>query len=309
MICWAAAVIVLAAGWAPALFGQTPGRDFTIVALPDTQKYAKTNAAIFQAQADWIIANRTNLNIVYVAHLGDITDNGDEQPYQWDAATNALYRLLDPMLTGTKDGIPTGVVPGNHDHYGGTKLYNQFFGLGVFTNRSWYGGYYGADNQNHYDFFSASGMDFVVVHSDFYDKKLNYEPLNAWANAVLKSNANRRAIVVTHCILKADGAYDPKRDPSLYESLKDNANLFLMLCGHNHGEAYRAETNSSHVIHVALSNYQSRANGGDGWLRLYRFWPSNNVIAVQTYSPTLGQFERDADSEFEMPYNMQGLTK
>lgn len=286
---------------------ETAGRDFTVVALPDTQFYAQTNSAIFQAQADWILSQRTNLNIAYVAHLGDLTDDGDNEPQQWNAVTNALYRLLDPKLTGMPDGIPFGVVPGNHDHYGNTKLYNQFLGLGVFTNRSWYGGRFGPNNQNHYDQFSASGLDFIVVYLDYNGRQLDYAPLDAWANAVLKSNVQRRAIVVTHCILRADGSYDARRSPSLYESLKDNPNLFLMLCGHNHGEYNRAETNGAHVVHIALSDYQAYPNGGNGFLRLYQFSPLQNVIRVKTYSPSLDQYETDANSQFEIPYRMSGI--
>jgi hypothetical protein len=277
--------------------GAAPQPDFTIVALPDTQFYAKTNAAIFQAQADWIIANRTKLNIVYVAHLGDIVDDGDNQPYQWDAATNALYRLF-------VSGIPLGVVPGNHDHRGGTKLYDQFFGLGVFTNRPWYGGHYGADNRNHYDLFRGGDMDFVAVYTDFNRDKIDYAPLDVWANGVLRSNVNRRAIAVTHCILKTDGTDDPARTPTLYDSLKSNPNLFLMLCGHNHGEAYRAETNGNRVVHIALSDYQTEPNGGNGWLRLYQFSPTGNVVRVRTYSPTLNQYRTSSTSQFTIPYLM-----
>lgn len=278
--------------------------DFTVVALPDTQFYTTTNAAIFQAQADWIVANREKLNIVYVTHLGDIVNDGDTQPYQWDAATNALYRLLDPARTGLPGGIPLGVIPGNHDHPGGTKLFNQFFGLGTFTNRWWYGGNYGGNNQNHYDRFSASGLDFVVVGVDYDGQKLDYKPLDAWANGVLAANADRRAIAVTHCILKTDGSYDPNRAPSLYASLSDHPNLFLMLCGHNHGEAYRAETNQNRIVHIVLSDYQSDINGGNGWLRQYQFSPRHNVIRVQTYSPTLHQYRLGPQSQFEIPYPM-----
>lgn len=114
-----------------AVHAETPGRDFTIMASLDTQFYAEPNAAIFQAQADWIIAKRTNPNIVYVAHLGDITDGGDNETYQWYAETTAFCRLLNPMLAGLPDGIPTAVVPGNYDHVGGTKLYNQLLGPSV----------------------------------------------------------------------------------------------------------------------------------------------------------------------------------
>ena len=36
------------------------------------------------------------------------------------------------------------------------------------------------------------------------------------------------------------------------------------------------------------------------------FSPANSVIRVKTYSPTLDLWETDADSQFELPYAMQG---
>jgi VCBS repeat-containing protein len=57
-------------------------------------------------------------------------------------------------------------------------------------------------------------------------------------------------------------------------------------------------------------DYQSRANGGDGWLRYFTFKPSENRIYAYTYSPTrnngLGEFETDDSSQFVLDYDMQG---
>ena len=39
-------------------------------------------------------------------------------------------------------------------------------------------------------------------------------------------------------------------------------------------------------------------------MRYYTFSPSNNVIRAFTYSPWLNKYERDADSQFTLPYDM-----
>jgi hypothetical protein len=283
-----------------------PGPDFTIVVLPDTQFYSASYPATYQAQVDWIIANRTNLNIVYVAHVGDIVDGGDTLPAQWLNATNAMYRLESPVRTGLPGGIPYGVVPGNHDHTGGTTLYNTYFGAAHFAGRSYYGGNLGGNNQSHYDLFSAGGLNFIALFADFSSTagEVNYTTVDAWANSVLATNADRRAIVVSHCILAANGSYDGSRSPSIYADLKGNTNLFLMFCGHNTGEALRTETYQGRTVNICLSDYQGLANGGNGWLRTYQFSPSNNVIHVKTYSPTLLQYDTDAGSQFDLAYSM-----
>lgn len=280
-----------------------PGPDFTVVALPDTQFYSQDYPSIFQNQTDWIVANRTNLNIVYVAHLGDMTDDADSQMYQWTNCANAMYRLEDPVTTGLPEGIPYGPLLGNHDHVGGTAGFNQFFGVPHFSAKPWYSGHMGADNQNHYDLISAGGLDFVIVFMDWNYDSLDYAPIDAWSDGVLKANASRRAIVVNHDILAVGGAWDP-RGQAIYDNLKDNPNLFLMLCGHNAGEGKRQDTFEGRTVYSCLSDYQNYANGGNGFLRLYRFSPSNNVIHVQTYSPYLNQHETDADSQFDLAYDM-----
>ena len=290
------------------------GPDFTIVALPDTQYYNGALSSIYQSQTDWVIANRTNLNIVYVSSLGDIVNDGDAKPSEWLSATNALYRLDDPVLTGLSNGIPYGMVPGNHDHnnaVGGTVLYNTYFGVDHFINRPWYGGHLGNDNQNHYDLLSFSGLDFVFVFIDFDYTYIDYSAIDPWSESVLQAYPNRRAIVVSHDILAANGGFDP-RGQAIYDNLKANNNLFLMLCGHNQGQYYRSDTNGTHVIASCLSDYQDFPNGGGGYLRTYQFSPSNNVIHVNTYSPyyaqNLGTNFNNSPSQFDIPYNMTQTT-
>ena len=136
---------------------------------------------------------------------------------------------------------------------------------------------------------------------------MDYSGVDAWADGVLKSNASRRAVVVSHDILPVVGDFDP-RGREIYENLKNNPNLFLMLCGHHHGEARRKDVFEGRPVFTCLSDYQSYTNGGNGFLRTYQFSPSNNVIRVKTYSPWLNEFQTNAASQFEIPYVMTGGT-
>jgi hypothetical protein len=303
-------VLLLALNGVAAPKPAAPGAaDFTIVALPDTQFYCRDYPRIFEAQTEWIIANRTNLNIVYVGGLGDIVQDGDKFPEQWHAATNALYRLEDSARTGLPEGIPYGTVPGNHDHVNGIKNYNRYFGVDRFAGRSYYGGHYGDNNQNHFDLLSVGGMDFIFLYVDFssYGKGVDYSGINAWASGVLKSNANRRAVVLSHDILAVSGQFDP-RGKEIYDTVKAHPNVFLLLCGHNHGEARRLDVFAGDSIHTCLSDYQSWTNGGNGWLRIYQFSPANDVIRVKTYSPWIREFRTNTSSQFELTYPMRAGT-
>lgn len=294
-----------------------PGPDFTLVALPDTQYYvSRKNGGLpemFTAQTDWIVANRAARNIVFVTQLGDCVESGDNggDNTEWLSATNALYRLENPLTTLLAHGIPYGVAVGNHDQsasgdpLGSTTFYNQFFGEAHFGGRDYYGGHHGTNNDNHYELFSASGLDFIVIHLEF-DQAAN-PALLSWADGLLKTYSDRRAIVVSHWLINAGNpASFSAQGRATYEALKTNANLFLMLCGHvPQDEGQRQDTFNGHTVFSLMSDYQGRANGGDGWLRLLEFSPSNNVIRVRTYSPTLDQFETDANSQFDLPCDLQ----
>ena len=295
-------IVLSVAAWA------APEKDFTVVALPDTQHYSEKYPQIWTAQLDWIVANRKDLNIVYVVHLGDITQNGDGMPEEWAIASNALSRLENPTTTGLPEGIPYGVVPGNHDHRGGTVEFNKYFGVAHFARRPFYGGHFGADNNSHFDKFSASGLEFVVVYIDFNHEKFGYSAIDAWADDVLKSNARRRAILVSHALISTSGAFD-LRGHQIYEKLKGNQNLFLMLCGHHHGEARRVDLYEDRAVMTCLSDYQSLPEGGGGFLRLFRFSPAKNTVHVQTYSPWRKEYMTGPDSQFEFPYRMDGTAE
>ena len=305
------------------LLAQTPtptptGADFTFVALPDTQYYVSSLngglPAMFTSQTDWIVANRSVRNVAYVAQLGDCVQNGDHggNNAEWLEATNALYRLENPITTFMPAGIPYGVAVGNHDQSpsgsatGTTTFYNQYFGEAHFLPYNYYGGHYGANNDNHYDLFSASGMDFIVIYFEYDTMMTTNSPVLAWANSLLQANQNRRAIVVSHWIINAGfNATFGTQGQAIYNVLKSNPNLFLMLCGHvSPPEGQRTDTFNGRTVWTVLSDYQGRTGGGNGWLRLYEFSPSNNVIHVKTYSPWLGQIEIDADSQFDIPYPM-----
>jgi hypothetical protein len=292
---------------------RAPG-DFAIAVLPDTQMYtAARNGGkpeMLVAQVEWILSNRASRNIVYVTTEGDISNDGNKFPAEWLRTTNALYRLEDPVRTGLPDGLPWSAVVGNHDtRSGGTTLFNAFLGTNHFGGRSYYGGYYGADNDSHYDLFSAGGQDFIGLALTM---GAGSNPnLMRWANEVLRANANRQAIVVTHSLLGPTAWPHPapwtKEGLQIFSALTNNPNLFLMLCGHRHGEGRRHEVlGNGQSVDVVLSDYQSYTNGGNGFMRLMEFSPRNQTIRVKTFSPWTQQWTTNSDGCFSLAWTGRG---
>ncbi|MEI6218265.1 MAG: hypothetical protein WCP86_05155 [bacterium] len=303
---FALALVVAAILGIPVVFGGTP--DFTIAVLPDTQNYTQNGGnGIFQQQVSWIVSNRINRRIVFVIHEGDNVDKAKDAS-QWAVATNALYMLENAKLTGLKEGIPYSTSVGNHDQHpkgdpNGTKNFNNYFGVNHFKGRKYDGGHYGSDRDNHYELFSFAGMGFLVLSIEYSATPV--AEVNAWADGVLKANPSRRAIVVTHAGFDDSGNLSPQGQ-AIYNELKDNPNWFMMLCGHANLEVHREDNYKGHAVNSILADYQNSPNGGDGWLRLITFSPSNNTITVETYSPYLDQHNPTASSAFTLKYDMQG---
>jgi len=295
------------------LSARAPG-DFAIAVLPDTQFYTAARRGgqpeMLEAQIEWVLSNRVSRNIVYLTTEGDISNDGNKYPVQWLRATNAFFRLEDPVRTGLPGGLPWGAVVGNHDtHSGGTVLFNEFLGTNHFAGHSYYGDHYGTNNDSHYDLFTAGGQDFIVLALTMDAGK---DPdLMHWANEVLHANSNRQAIVVTHSLLGPAAWPHPapwtKEGLKIFPALTNNPNLFLMLCGHRHGEGRRHEVlGNGQSVDVVLSDYQSYTNGGSGFMRLMEFSPRNQTVRVKTFSPWTQQWTTNTDGCFSLAWAGRG---
>ncbi|NLE38896.1 MAG: hypothetical protein GX621_12800 [Pirellulaceae bacterium] len=304
------------------LFGQlataTAVEPFTVVLLPDTQKYAMMSPVNnpYSVQTAWIANNMEAENIKFMIHLGDIVNDGNTYLSQWQIA-DAAHDILEQAPIR----VPYSVLPGNHDMAGSgaptytrdTTRYSQFFGPSRFEDQPWYGGNLGGSNENNYNLFSAAGMDFMVLNLEY----LARDDTLAWANSVLDAHPNHRVIVATHRYLTAAGARDVTTEHSGFignnanqvfdKLIKNHDNVFMVVCGHAHGEALNVANNASGGrVYEILGDYQTLTNGGNGWLRTLRFSPDTNQIAVGSYSPLLD--ESNLWGSYTLTYDMGGVT-
>lgn len=291
----------------------TAPEDFTVVVLPDTQYYAAGKhggkPAMLDAQMDWIVANRTAWNIPFVLHVGDLVDSGDAAESQWVNVSNSFARLENPQTTGLPRGIPFAVCIGNHDQsdngdpQGTTALFNKYFGLARFGSKPSFGGYYGANNDNHFQLFSAGALQFIVISLEFGRPSVDADVL-AWADWLLANHPQRKAIVLAHYTMNpgTDGEFSSD-GAAIYQALRHHPQLMLILGGHITGEGWRVDRHEGSTVYSLVQDFQYDANGGDGWLRLLTFSAQRNEIQVRTYSPWLDAWRRDYASEFALPYD------
>jgi hypothetical protein len=307
------AVVLLTFSSSPNTVSANPSsssENFTIVALPDTQYYSQNYPSVFTSQTNWIVNNENALNIVFVTHLGDIVNvNNDDA--QWQRA-NTSMSVLD-------NKVPYTVLPGNHDMDegyspppgAGATYYERYFPASRYENYPYWGGSYDSNtvtssspNMNNYVLFSAGGMNFILL-------SLQYNPtadVLSWADNVLSEYSNRRAIISTHSYLLQGGSLTGNGGLQIYNNVVvPENNVFLVLCGHmfNNGTmTWNAVNLGGRVVYQLLSDYQDLANGGNGYLRIMKFVPSENTIYVSTYSPSLNQYLTDYTNQFPLYYPM-----
>lgn len=291
--------------------------DFTVAVIPDTQYYTSGKNGgtpnIFESQIDWIKSNQAKENIVYVIHLGDVTEHGDHPSYafsEWFPSRSIMYKLENPV------SIPYGIAVGNHDQFpsqypvtGTTNYYNKYFGVEHFQGRPYYGGHYESNNDSHFDLFSAGGLDFIVVYIEYDTFNEDQVGMNSWAYNLLLQYSTRKAIIVSHYLIGNNSIADSNngipgtfrsQGQAIYDRLKYCPNVFMMVCGHvgDNGEGYRKDTFQGNTIHTFLSDYQSRENGGNGLMRLYRISVEKNQLNIKTFSSFTNEYETDGDSQF-----------
>ena len=301
-----------------------PGENapFSIVVLPDTQNYTDSSFGgspqYFYDQTTWIKENTKKLNIVMVAHVGDIVQH-PAATSEWEIASTA-FKTLD-------DEVPYILCLGNHDiaddksGQPGARdtLLNDYFPPSRFTESPLYKEQFGADprrhflepeqSDNYYLFFSGGGVDFLIMALEF---KPRAETL-AWANQVVAAHPEHRCIVLTHGYLDANrrrnmGRYaiEGSAPEAVWEKfVSQRRNIFMVLCGHILGESVLTSNGAGgNRVHQVLANYQNNyvGNGGQGYLRIMTFHPEMNRIDVLTYSPTLGTYLTRPKSQFSLEF-------
>ena len=293
-----------------------PG-SWTLVVLPDTQFYSESHPQLFADQTRWIAANKSRYDIRYVLHVGDIV-NGDVAA-QWTNAVAALGRL-----DGT---VPYALVPGNHDYTdfypARTSRINAYFPPSRFQSWPTFGGVKDAGQiENSFHLFSAGGRDWLILALEFGPRDATV----AWANSILDQYPNRRAILLTHAYLydddtrydwaakgagqdwnphssAADWDLDGANDgEELWDKLvRQHPNVALVLSGHvaNDGLGHLSSSNDfGGIVVQACVDYQIRALGGEGYLRLMEFRPDGKTIQVRTYSPYNGTYLTDPQNQY-----------
>ena len=298
------------------------GRSFSIVVLPDTQNYTESSFGgaprYFYDQTKWIRDNKEKLNIVMVAHVGDIVQN---------PLSTAEWEIADKAMKTIDNEVPYILCLGNHDiandqsTQDGARntLLNDYFPPSRFTENPLYGRNFGADKRGHflepdksdnyYLSFTGGGMNFLIIALEFKPR----DKVLVWAGKLVAAHPDHRCIVLTHGYLDARarlnmGRYATKGNTAreIWEKfVSRHKNVFLVLCGHMLGESVLTSRGvAGNKVYQILADYQNDyvGNGGRGYLRIMTFYPDKKKIENLTYSPSLGTFLTRPKSQFSLEY-------
>ena len=202
-------------------------------------------------------------------------------------------------------------------HVGGLDNFRSVFGddTAFFADKDWYVSSF-RGGANSAQVFEAGGYRFLHLALEMAAD----DEVVAWAQGVIDLHPSRPTIISTHDYLDARGRrranpiidldrVDPDHHNSadeLFEKLiAPNDQVFLVLCGHEHGQARRVDPNQAgHAVYQILADYQDRGQSGldagqapagilggpvaigDGWFRLMEFDLSSvaPTVVVRTYS-------------------------
>lgn len=272
---------------------------FTVAVMPDTQfMYWGSQDSVDRTPQEesfrYIINNSGNpdRNIVFMAHLGDMTQDADPASFE---QVDKAFALLDAH------GAAYSVLAGNHDLSGddtrGDTTYLQTMGPGRFRHSKTFAG---ADKTgyNTAHIFQAASRSWLLLALDWRTTDQGF----AWANDVIKAHPKMPVIITTHDMVWSnydDNVFpyesgDPEDNAGLSghgqtvwdELVQDNDQVFLTVNGHYWPPGRTTKKNAAgNDVHLHIANYQNRYFGGGGMIRLYHFDLVRNTIDVETINP------------------------
>ncbi|MGW9135167.1 LamG-like jellyroll fold domain-containing protein [Streptomyces sp. NPDC055681] len=273
---------------------------FTLVVMPDTQYLfdgPSIQRAPVEASLRYVLDHGRDDNIVFLAHLGDLTEHGTDTEF---AAVGEAFELLD------RNGVGYSVLTGNHDipsrtdDQRGATPYLRTFGPDRMADLPTFGGAT-PDGYNTYHLIPAAGREWLVLALDWRMSEAGF----AWARQVIADHPESPVILTTHDLVGVDedkgGAVLSDYGQRLWsELIHDHDQIFLTLNGHFWPAARTVRENAAgNDVHLHLTNYQNRYYGGAAMIRLYHFDLDRDTIDVETVSPWILGRAADGLNELE----------
>ena len=268
--------------------------------MPDTQQEVlKAGDTRFRNRTEWLVKNRQQLDLRWVAHTGDVVN--------WDTPDHSQYKVAqDAFRPLEQAGIPYSLSIGNHDTQatgvGGsardttrtrqlvrdTSVFNQYF------TAKQYGGVSGQFEANKVDnafsVYEAGGLQWMVVNLELWPRP----EVVTWAKKVVADHPKANVIVTTHDYLNGNGQIEQSAEygSTSAQYLFDNlisqyANIRFVFSGHVGMTASRTDTgkNGNKIYSFLQTLHDNSTNP----VRLVEVDTKANTVKTWIYSPFTNQ--------------------
>ncbi len=298
-------------------------KPFSIIIVPDTQHYTRTENGIYEKEMAWIAQHKESDNIKMVFHLGDLTQSNTAD--NWQKASRA-HAILDEAK------VPYVLSTGNHDYnassettdlsnFGRNKTQlNQYFNAERFKNESWFGEFF--EGPNMYGTFSVGNLKFLAMAIEFEPRK----DVLCKAEEIIRNHPDHYVIVSTHGLLSQGASSSPNKyltnfpskwltfgatGSEIYDELTArHSNIIMSFSGHVCGSEHRMKTGySGNPLFEILTDFQCEKpckdascltnsctetlDSGNGWIQKMTINPMpekdesgqyKNNILVETFT-------------------------
>lgn len=291
---------------------ETPGTTdtkFSFAVMPDTQQEVLSGTDTrFRNRTDWLVQNRSALDLRFVASSGDVVNWDTPDHLQYVIARNAMR----PIETA---GIPYALAIGNHDTQatgvGGsardpartrelvrdTTVFNQYFTVSQFGAVK--GQFETGKVDNSYSTFEAGGVQWMVLTLELWPR---VEAVN-WAKNVVAAHPRHNVIVVTHDYIDGNGnieqsaSYGATSPQYLFDNLvKQYANIRFVFSGHVGVAGNRVDTGvNGNKIYTFLQTFHSNTTNP---VRLVEIDTAANSLRTWIYAPYNNQTFTEYDRSF-----------
>lgn len=285
--------------------------DFAIVFMPDTQSYIAWKNQIFKAQTQWLANNKTELNILFVAHEGDVVKSATVEQ-EWVTA-------LDGFADLDNAAINYAISLGNHDYLSGTRnsdIFNQHFPLDKFSKMPTFGGAFeNGKSDNTFHLIKTPKAQVAVLMLELGPR----DEVVDWANTIINQYPDYLFIIVTHGylnendeLLGASTHHSPTNGYGLGSNanngvdlwsklVKKHDNIGFVFSGHVGNDTDGAgllvsNGDAGNPVYQIMANYQYFPLASSGQLRMLQFDIENEQILMTTYSPWTDTYHTDVSS-------------
>ncbi|MER7456773.1 carbohydrate-binding domain-containing protein [Micromonospora sp. NPDC126480] len=264
---------------------------FSFAVLPDTQEeVVNAGDGRFWQRTDWLVANRSALDLRFVTHAGDVV--------KWDTPDHVQYvRARDALRPLEAAGVPYSLTVGNHDTQvyapdgtvrrpagpllRDTTVFNRYFTAGTVRGR-----FEAGKVDNAYATYQAGGVRWLLLTLEPWPRAAAV----GWARDVVAAHPRHNVVVVTHHYLEADGTigasagYGSTSPRYLFDNLISRyPNIRLVFSGHTGTAAYRVDTGAhGNRIHSFLQTFHSRRTNP---VRLVEVDVASDSLRTWIYAP------------------------